>query len=92
MMDSIIVNEESYLFTNHALTVIAERELSVEWIKTTLAAPERTEIDKHDPLLLHVLKRIPEYEQRVLRVVYNYTTTPKRIVTTYFDRGQKNRL
>jgi len=66
-MDSIIVNEESYLFTNHALTVIAERELSVEWIKTTLAAPERTEIDKHDPLLLHVLKRIPEYEQRVLR-------------------------
>jgi hypothetical protein len=92
MIETILVNEEEYSFTHHALTVINERELSIEWIIATLNFPEKTEMDSNDIQLIHALKRIPEYNHRVLRVIYNYTTTPKRIVITYFDRGQKNHL
>jgi len=87
----MIVGEELYQLTCHAQTVIAERELSLEWIKITLASPEKIEVDKYDSQLTHVLKHIPEYGYRVLRVVYNHTSTPKRIITTYFDRGQKDK-
>jgi len=86
----ITVGEELYQFTYHAQTVVAERELSMEWIKITLASPERVEVDKYDSQLIHVLKHIPEYGHRVLRVIYNGSSTPKRIVTTYFDRRQKD--
>ena len=86
-----IVGEDIYQLTCHAQTVIVERELSIEWIKITLASPEKVEADKYDSQLIHVLKHIPEYGNRVLRVVYNSVSTPKRIVTTYFDRGQRNK-
>lgn len=68
---------------------MVEREISITWIKMTLANPEKIEVDKHDAQLTHALKRIPEYENRVLRVIYNHSAIPKRIVTTYFDRRQK---
>jgi hypothetical protein len=50
------------------------------------------EPDREDPELRHALARIPEYGDRVLRVVYNQTTVPWRIITVYFDRTQRNRL
>jgi hypothetical protein len=42
------------------------------------------------PELRHALAHIPEYGGRVLRVVYNRTTIPWRIVTAYFDRKERS--
>jgi hypothetical protein len=57
-----------------------------------LAAPERTERDRSDPDLLHALGRIAERDNRVLRVVYNASMRPPRIVTVYFDRRQRGKI
>jgi len=81
-----------YALTVHAAKVIAEREIPIAWVVRVLAHPEKTEPDRDDPILRHALARIPEHEQRVLRVVYNETTEPWLIVTAYFDRTQRNRL
>ncbi len=81
-----------YALTAHAAKVIAERGIPMAWVARVLAHPEKTEPDRDDPTLRHALARIPEYEERVLRVVYNETTEPWLVVTAYFDRTQRNRL
>ena len=58
-----------YVLSAHAATVLAERSISREWLDRALSSPERTEKDKADPELLHVLARVPEHGGRVLRVV-----------------------
>jgi hypothetical protein len=52
--------------------------------------PERTESDRADPELRHAIGRIAENDDRSLRVIYNATVTPWRIVTVYFDRGLRS--
>ena len=61
------------------------RKIAPEWIATTLDHPARTENDHDDPDLAHALRPIPERGFRVLRVVYNETVQPVRVVTAYFD-------
>jgi hypothetical protein len=80
-----------YELTEHAATVIAEREIERAWVERVMTAPERTVPDRSDPALIHALGRIPERENRVLRVVYNASVSPARIVTCYFDRGQRGK-
>ena len=81
-----------YALTAHAATVLAAREIPLEWVARVLAQPRKIEPDRQDPALRHALARIPERGGRVMRVVYNDTTRPWRIVTAYFDRGQKTKL
>ena len=80
-----------YELSDHALDVIAEREIETTWVVRVLSKPERTEADRSDPALTHALGRIAERDNRVLRVVYNASVTPPRIVTVYFDRGQRGK-
>jgi hypothetical protein len=75
--------------SSHAATVIAERNIELAWVERVLASPERIEPGRSDPMLTSALGRIPEYGNRVLRVVYNANAEPLRIVTVYFDRSQK---
>lgn len=82
----------SYTLTRHAHQVIIERGIPEEWIQEVLLHPSRIESDKSDPQLCHALGLIEEYENRVLRVIYNATTEPWKIVTAYFDRKQKGKL
>lgn len=81
-----------FVLTEHAEQAIAKRKIPLEWIERVLTTPQRTEPDRNDPQLRHALGRVPEHEGRVLRVVYNETTVPWRIVTIYFDRNQRKRL
>ena len=81
-----------YELTIHAREQIVERDISLEWIKRVLDSPALTEPHKTDPELRHALGVIPEYGNRVLRVVYNYTTDPWRVVTVHFDRRMKGKL
>ena len=74
-----------YILTEHAQKRLLKRKILPEWIAATLEHPVRTENDPEDPELAHALRPIPERGFRVLRVVYNETVEPLRVVTVYFD-------
>jgi len=74
-----------YVLTDHARKRCIRRKVLDEWIKETIEHPARTENDEDDPTLVHALRAIPEKGFRVLRVIYNETVTPVRVVTVYFD-------
>jgi len=81
-----------YTLTAHAARVIAARKIELEWVARVVSNPARIEPDAEDPVLVHALGRIPERDDRVLRVVYNNSRSPWLIVTAYFDRREKRRL
>lgn len=81
-----------YELTQHAKDVLAERGIRLEWLETALAKPQLTVADAVDPDLEHRLLRIPDYGNRVLRVILNCTVDPVRVVSVYFDRGMRNKL
>ena len=81
-----------YLLTNHASVVLRERDISVEWVRRVLTHPHLRLPDAEDPDLLRALVPIAERGDRVLRVVYNGTTEPWRVVTAYFDRAWRGLL
>ena len=81
-----------FTISAHAAVTIAERKIEHAWIEHVLTQPERTENDKTDPELRHALGRIAERDGRVLRVVYNETVIPWRVVTAFFDRSMRKRL
>jgi len=91
MMDGNPANLR-FTLTEHAATAIAERGIDLVWVARVLARPERTEPHRSDPSLRHALGRIAERDGRVLRVVYNWTVVPWRVVTVYFDRTQRQTL
>lgn len=81
-----------FVLTKHAETVMEAREIQPAWVEQTLASPENVVPDKADPTLKHALRRIPEYDDRILRVVYNETSEPWRVVTVFFDRTMRGKL
>jgi hypothetical protein len=81
-----------YDLSEHAARVMIERDIVTTWVAQMLERPARTEADRDDPDLIHALGRIAERDDRVLRVIYNGTIHPPRIVTVYFDRGQRGKL
>ena len=86
------MNPESfpYAMSAHAAKVVSEREIVAEWIVRTVVEPAMLEPDRRDRELKHALARIPEFGNRVLRVVYNETVAPWRIVTAFFDRTKRS--
>jgi hypothetical protein len=80
----------AYELTAHAKTVIEERGIQLSWLERVLTKPERTEPDRVDPHLQHAIGRVTEHGDRYLRVIYNGTSTPWRIVTAYFDRALRS--
>lgn len=75
-----------YLLTEHARDALAKRGIRHEWVERALNAPQATAADPGDSDLEHRLARIPEFGDRVLRVIVNPKTKPLRIVTAFFDR------
>jgi len=75
-----------YLLTEHARDALEKRRIVLAWVERALDAPETTEADPLDSDLEHRLARIPEWGNRVLRVIVNGKTAPPRIVTAFFDR------
>jgi hypothetical protein len=74
-----------YILTEHAQKRLRKRKIAIEWIAATLEHPARTENDPDDPELAHALRAIPERGFRVLRVIYNESVVPVRVVTAYFN-------
>ena len=81
-----------YQLTSHAEAAILKRKIEIAWIERALAAPDWKEVDASKPDLVHAFVRIAERNDRVLRVVYNATVHPARVITVYFDRRLRARL
>ena len=62
---------------------MTQRGIGVRQIAQTLGQPDRVEVDRDDPAIRHAIRR---FGRVFLRVVYNYTADPPRIVTAFFDR------
>jgi uncharacterized DUF497 family protein len=82
----------NYKLTEHAQERINERGISLEWLERTLSNPTRVELHETDPELSYALAVIPEYGNRVLRVVYKTTENQFQVITAYFDRSLKGKL
>ena len=78
--------------TAHAAAVMDERKIDAAWVARVLSEPDRTEADPSDPSLTHALGRIAERDDRTLRVIYNATVRPPRVITAYFDRRQRGKI
>jgi Domain of unknown function (DUF4258) len=81
-----------YDLSRHARDVISARQVGPAWIEQVLDSPEVVEADRDDPESMHHVGRIKEHGDRALRVVFNKSVNPVRIVTVYFDRKMKGRL
>lgn len=80
-MDSVL--------TEHARDSLEKRSISVHWMERAVAHPELTEADPVDPDLEHRLARIPEFGDRVLRVIINAKKNPPVVVMVFFDRRRR---
>jgi hypothetical protein len=79
-------------YTEHASHVVKVRAIQHEWIVSTLEKPVLREPDPKDPELERFYRQIPEFGDRVLRVVVNTRLAPWRIVSVFFDRRMKGKL
>jgi hypothetical protein len=75
-----------YMLTEHARDALQKRQIALAWVERALSTPEATEADPVDQDLEHRLARIPEFGNRVLRVIVNGKKTPPLVVTAFFDR------
>jgi hypothetical protein len=82
----------NYELTQHARDVLTERSIPIEWLERALGEPELKQADPKDATLERRYRKIPEHENRVLRVVVNITVAPERVVSVYFDRSMKGKL
>ena len=78
--------------TKHAQKVMAEREIPLAWVERTYHQPELCQPDENDATVERRFRKIPEYDDRVLRVVVNTTVEPNRVVSVYFDRQMKGKI
>ena len=81
-----------FKLSEHAIKVIAERNIDIEWVKLTINNPDLVEIDKKSINLEHRLKVIPDCNDRVLRIICNVETEQIIIVTSFIDRRMKGKL
>ena len=79
-------------YTTHAIAAMNEREIPAEWIERVVNEPALRLPDPNDPELERFFGIIPEYGDRVLRVVVNTRVATWRIVSVFFDRGMKGEL
>ena len=79
-------------YTTHAIAAMNEREIPAEWIERVVNEPALRLPDPNDPELERFFGIIPEYGDRVLRVVVNTRVATWRIVSVFFDRDMKGEL
>jgi hypothetical protein len=65
-----------YQLSDHAAEAMRERGIALAWVARVVENPSRTEPDRLDPNATHAMAAIPEFDDRVLRVIYNGTVSP----------------
>ena len=75
-------SEPVYLeFTRHAVRIMEERMISMEWAEQVVAQPMMRTLDPSDSEVERFFRPIPERDDRVLRVVVNTHVVPWRVVS-----------
>jgi hypothetical protein len=77
-------------FTTHAKEMLKQRNILEEDVLRTIYHPDWKNIGQDDNV--HCFKKIDEYENRVLHVIINPGTVPKKVVTAFFDRKARKLL
>ena len=77
-------------WSDHALGRMWLRAIEPLWVERVLADPELVEVDPDYPGRLRAFGRVPERDDRVLRVVYEplQEGAEALIVTALLDRGR----
>jgi Domain of unknown function (DUF4258) len=65
-------------FSNHAIDMLAERNIPEDWIWRTLNHPDKKDLGKDGNM--HYTKAIKERKEHILHIVVNQNVRPNRIV------------
>lgn len=84
------MDSDLFQLTDHARLRMRQRGVEVEWIERALENPDRMERDPNDDQLRRVYKRIHDAGDAVMRVVYNPSRSPVRIVTVLWEARRKS--
>ena len=79
-------------FSEHAQFAASERKIPAEWVERVVNSPRLRLEDPRDHELERFYAPIPEFNNRVLRVVVNTKVAPWRVVSVFFDRSMKGKL
>jgi len=71
--------------------MLKERGIEREWVERTETETDPDRVEEHDDGTRHLLKQIPEFGNRWLRVIVNVTSSPNRRVTAFFDRSLRRK-
>ncbi|WP_168801164.1 DUF4258 domain-containing protein [Rhizobium rhizophilum] len=66
--------------------MISERQLDRSWIELTVREPDWHEADPSGPPTERRYRRIPQRDDRIMRVICLETATEIRIITAFLDR------
>ena len=86
------MSEPRITFSLHAIDVLEQREIMIEWVARVVAEPVLLLPDSVDSRLMQAFGLVPERQGRVLRVVYNPEVDSVQVVTAFFDRSMKGKL
>lgn len=76
-----------HTFTPHAEQMLIERGIERDWVLETVRNPERVEADPSKTGRSRAFRRVPENDNRWLRVVFDGSEYEIVVVTVFFDRG-----
>ncbi|MFM7441828.1 MAG: DUF4258 domain-containing protein [Snowella sp.] len=88
----VVLTVFAYELTEHCQKRLDEREMPLAWVEQVLFNPQRIEDHPIDPTLICFYGVIPEAGGRVLKIVYNFTTVPCRVLTVHFERRLRGKL
>ncbi|PKL35768.1 MAG: hypothetical protein CVV44_19775 [Spirochaetae bacterium HGW-Spirochaetae-1] len=86
------MNHSKFELTKHAADVIEERQISLKLIERVIDNPGLIIPDMADNDLEHLLLKIEEYDNRILRVIINRNYSPLKVITAYYDRTMRGKL
>ena len=73
--------------SRHFLDMLIERNITEQWVN--LAENNPDSIEDHEDGTRHYIKKIPDNDNRWLRVIVNVISEPNKEVTVFFDRRLK---
>ncbi len=75
--------------SQHTADEMEGRDIRLAYIEAVLASPDRVVPDPKDPALTRSFKAIPEFGNRVLRIVHRPEGADVFVVTAHWDRGAR---
>lgn len=75
--------------SKHTADEMGKRRILLRYIEATLGFPDRVVQDPTDPALRRSYRIIPEFGNRMLRVVHRPEGDDIFVVTAHWDRGAK---